>query len=100
MVLNEFLDEHEDFVALIVGMTRHPFDSGKHRNRVVPCAGLPLDVTIGLIAMSDLFVGVDSFALHAADLHRVPGVGLFGPTAPGEFGFRFGPGLQFLPQVL
>jgi len=27
--------------------------------------------------------------LHAADLYRVPGVGLFGPTDPREFGFRF-----------
>jgi ADP-heptose:LPS heptosyltransferase len=27
--------------------------------------------------------------LHLADLYQVPGVGLFGPTDPSEFGFRF-----------
>ena len=26
--------------------------------------------------------------LHAADFLRVPGVGLFGPTSPHQFGFR------------
>jgi len=29
--------------------------------------------------------------LHAADLLRIPGVGLFGPTAPWQYGFRFAP---------
>jgi len=29
--------------------------------------------------------------LHAADLARVPGVGLFGPTHPATWGFRFAP---------
>jgi hypothetical protein len=29
--------------------------------------------------------------LHAADLARVPGVGLFGPTRSATWGFRFGP---------
>jgi hypothetical protein len=27
--------------------------------------------------------------LHAADLFRVPGVGIFGPTDPQKWGFRF-----------
>jgi ADP-heptose:LPS heptosyltransferase len=38
---------------------------------------------------SDLFLGADSSMLHAADLFRVPGVGLFGPTDPRRYGFRF-----------
>jgi hypothetical protein len=29
--------------------------------------------------------------LHVADLARVPGVGLFGPTNAKEFGFYIGP---------
>jgi len=29
--------------------------------------------------------------LHAADLFRVPGVGLFGPTDPYRWGFRLSP---------
>jgi hypothetical protein len=29
--------------------------------------------------------------LHVADMARVPGVGLFGPTSAKEFGFYIGP---------
>jgi ADP-heptose:LPS heptosyltransferase len=46
---------------------------------------------MGLVANADLFVGIDSSMLHAADLARVPGVGLFGPTRAATWGFRFGP---------
>jgi ADP-heptose:LPS heptosyltransferase len=46
---------------------------------------------MGLVATADLFVGIDSSMLHAADLARVPGVGLFGPTRAVEWGFRFAP---------
>jgi ADP-heptose:LPS heptosyltransferase len=45
---------------------------------------------MGLVGEADLFVGVDSCMLHVADLFRVPGVGLFGPTRPRQWGFRFG----------
>jgi ADP-heptose:LPS heptosyltransferase len=44
-----------------------------------------------LVGTADLFVGIDSSMLHAADLARVPGVGLFGPTRAAEWGFRFAP---------
>jgi ADP-heptose:LPS heptosyltransferase len=27
--------------------------------------------------------------LHAADLHRIPSVGIFGPTDPQKWGVRF-----------
>jgi len=43
------------------------------------------------VAESDLFVGVDSCMLHVADMARIPGVGLFGPTNAKEFGFYIGP---------
>jgi len=59
--------------------------------RFIPCQELILPAAIALVAHADLFVGIDSCFLHAADLYRVPGVGLFGPTSPNEFGFRFGP---------
>ena len=58
-------------------------------DRVIPSCGLSLDFALALIAEADLFVGIDSSFLHAADLFRVPGVGMFGPTAPSEWGFRF-----------
>jgi ADP-heptose:LPS heptosyltransferase len=43
------------------------------------------------VAESDFFIGVDSCMLHVADIARVPGVGLFGPTNVKEFGFYIGP---------
>jgi len=34
---------------------------------------------------------IDSCTLHVADLFRVPGLGLFGPSSCTEYGFRFAP---------
>ncbi len=57
--------------------------------RVTGLEGLALDRAMSVVAAADLFVGVDSCMLHVADLHRRPGVGLFAPTAPARFGFRW-----------
>jgi hypothetical protein len=88
-LLDTFLDRHADFIALVVGGVDLHLDRGRCGSRVIQCCGLPLDVSFAVVGGSDLFVGVDSCMLHAADLYRVPGVGLFGPTEPREFGFRF-----------
>jgi len=90
-VLDRFLGRHPDFVALVVGTEDLGLDRGVHGERVVPCYGLPLGVSLALVTHADLFCGVDSCMLHAADLARVPGVGVFGSTHTAEFGFRFGP---------
>jgi hypothetical protein len=90
-VIDRFLADHGDFVVFVVGMCDCTFRGDRSRPRVVDCCGLPLDLTMQLVAASDLFLGIDSCMLHAADLGRVPGVGLFGPTSSVEFGFRFGP---------
>lgn len=58
-------------------------------SRVVACNDLPLDTAMSLIRHSDAFIGVDSCMLHAADMFRVPGVGLFTVTDPDEYGFYF-----------
>jgi ADP-heptose:LPS heptosyltransferase len=58
-------------------------------HHVIPCYGISMVTSMALIAVADAFVGIDSCLLHAADLFRVPGVGIFGPTNPMEFGFRF-----------
>jgi len=91
--LDQFLDSHADFVALIVGHPQCPVDTEqwRHADRVIPCYGLPLASSCCLVAESDLFVGVDSCMLHVADMARIPGVGLFGPTNAKEFGFYIGP---------
>jgi ADP-heptose:LPS heptosyltransferase len=90
-VLEWFLERHSDTVVLDVGLCDLGLDRLSCGDRVIPCAGLPLSVAIGLLQWGNLFIGVDSCFLHAADLFRVPGVGLFGPTNSREFGFRFGP---------
>ena len=90
-VIDRFLASHRDFVVIVVGMEDCTFHGDRSRARVLDCCRLPLDLTMQLVGLSDLFLGVDSCMLHAADLGRVPGVGLFGGTRSAEFGFRFGP---------
>lgn len=90
-VLDRFLSRHRDFVAWVVGMGHEELNVGRERDRVLPYLGLPLALTMGLVASADLFLGIDSCMLHAADLARVPGVGLFGPTQATLWGFRFAP---------
>jgi ADP-heptose:LPS heptosyltransferase len=88
-MLDRFLSRHRDFVAWVVGMGPEELNVGQQRDRVHPYLGVPLDLAMGMVATADLFVGIDSCMLHAADLARVPGVGIFGPTHPGRWGFRF-----------
>jgi len=91
--LDTFLDRHTNFVVLLVGRPECVFDTERLRNagRVIPCYGLSLPSSCCLVAESDLFIGIDSCMLHVADMARVPGVGLFGPTNAKEFGFYIGP---------
>ena len=91
--LDAFLDKHTNFVVLLVGRPDRTVDTKQWRNaeRVIPCYGLSLPSSCCLVAESDLFIGIDSCMLHVADLARVPGVGLFGPTNMKEFGFYIGP---------
>ncbi len=60
-------------------------------DRILAGLGLELGDALAVVAAADRFVGVDSCFLHAADLARVPSIGLFGPTDPHEFGFRWAP---------
>ena len=91
--LDAFLEKHGDFVVLLVGRPERPVDTERWRNadRVIPCYGLALPSSCCLVAESDFFIGIDSCMLHVADMARVPGVGLFGPTSAREFGFYIGP---------
>jgi len=96
--LDIFLSFHKDFMALLVGHTRQPLDSGSRGDRVIPCYGLSLSVSLSLVSQVNIFLGVDSCMLHAADFARVPGVGLFGPTRAEEFGFLVGPNITIQSQ--
>lgn len=90
-LLDAFLDRHPDFVVAAVGLRDSGLGEGRHGARVFPCYGFPLSVGMALVGHADLFLGIDSCMLHAADLFGVPGVGLFGPTSGQSWGFRFGP---------
>jgi ADP-heptose:LPS heptosyltransferase len=90
-LLDRFLLRHRDFVAWIVGMGHEELNAGSEGDRIISYLGLPLDLSMGLVANADFFLGIDSCMLHAADLARVPGVGMFGPTRSTTWGFRFGP---------
>lgn len=92
-VIDKFIDRHPDYVAFIFDQERFGLDSGKHGSRVfpMPCSEISLARSFAILTEADLFLGIDSCMLHLADLYRIPGVGLFGPTNPHEFGFRFGP---------
>jgi len=90
-LLDRFLSRHPDFVAWVVGMGHEDLNVGRERDRVFSYLGTPLDLAMGMVTDADLFVGIDSCMLHAADLAHVPGVGLFGPTPPAVWGFRFAP---------
>lgn len=87
--LNRFLHRHKDAYALLLGTHDSGIETGPYENRIIPCYGLSLDCSLALLQTTDVFLGVDSCFLHQADLSRVPGVGLFGPTSPAEFGFLF-----------
>jgi ADP-heptose:LPS heptosyltransferase len=91
-LLDLFLSRHPEFIVFVVGAQDLHLDVGQHGRRIIPCYNLPLPLSLALIGEVDLFLGVDSCMLHAADLFRIPGVGLFGPLfGPAshiKYGFR------------
>jgi ADP-heptose:LPS heptosyltransferase len=90
-VLDWLLHRDPSVVVAELGWQDVGLDYGRHEHRVVRCRSLPLPLAMAFVGTADLFLGVDSCFLHAADLYRVPGVGLFGPSRSHEFGFRFAP---------
>lgn len=90
-VLDGFLHRHPDFIAFVVGVQSVGLDRGRYGHRVVSFIGVPLALSVALAGEADLFLGVDSVILHAADLGRIPGVALFGPSNCASWGFRFAP---------
>jgi len=92
-VLDRFLTSHTEYIAVLVNYAPYPLELADeaNRRRLVAEGGLPLADALCLVHYSDCFLGVDSCMLHAADVGRVPSVGLFGPTDAHEFGFLVGP---------
>jgi ADP-heptose:LPS heptosyltransferase len=97
-VLHTFLQRHADFIVLLIGMKDCGIENHINSNRLIPLLRLDLPSTWCIISMSDFFLGVDSCFLHAADFAYVPSVGMFGPTAHMEFGFKLAPNITIQAQ--
>ena len=84
-VIQVLLAARPDLFGMVSSL--HPLDLEGFDDRVV---GLGTDyiTTLSILKYCDFFLGIDSCFLHAADLFRVPGVALFGPTTPDEWGFH------------
>lgn len=87
--VERFLAGHPDWVVWDLGRGEHGLDAGPCGARVFPCTGLSFGTSLALVAASDAFLGIDSCMLHAADLARVPALGLFGPSSIYRWGLRF-----------
>jgi ADP-heptose:LPS heptosyltransferase len=92
-VLHGFLKPRPEWIALLVDYQRQlpTLADADTEAQVVDATGLPLEEALCLVQHADLFVGVDSSMLHAADFGDVPSVGLFISTSAREFGFLLAP---------
>jgi ADP-heptose:LPS heptosyltransferase len=91
--LDRFLSQRPEYKAIVFSLA--PIDFGIHPDRVMYCDE-HLELSLALMRRADLFFGVDSCFLHAADLYRIPGVALFGPTKPTHWGFRLSKSFRHL----
>jgi hypothetical protein len=87
-VLGQFLAERPEYKVIVSSIS--PIDFGVYPKRVMVCDA-HLEFAFAVMRHVDLFLGVDSCFLHAADLFRVPGVALFGPSDSRHWGFRLSP---------
>ena len=94
-ILERFLAGRPEYKVIVSSLA--PIDFGVHPERVRRCDE-HLEFTLALMRSVDLFLGVDSCFLHAADLFRIPGVALFGPTKPTEWGFRLSPNFRHVAE--
>lgn len=87
-VLCRVLERSEDLMAVMVDYRPPERMCACHEHRIIRLPGLMLENAMRIVTLSDLFFGIDSCMLHAADHAGVPGVVLFGPeTEAYEFGY-------------
>jgi ADP-heptose:LPS heptosyltransferase len=87
--LRVLLTKHSDLFIIVVSRDPPSFQIESLGEAAIAITRVALPFFLALIARADIFIGVDSVGLHAADLWGVPAIGLFGPTRPEEWGFRF-----------
>jgi len=90
-LVKEIVTSDENIVVIYIGVISAARDLEMISPQVIVMTDIPLALAMYLASQADYFIGVDSCMLHVADLARVPGVGIFGPSKPEEFGFRFSP---------
>jgi ADP-heptose:LPS heptosyltransferase len=95
IAITSLLQSHPELHVLLVGRSNPGIDV--NHDRIYSTYGVPLPAALALVSVADVFLGIDSCFLHAADLFRIPGVGLFGPTQPREFGFYLSPHAHLRP---
>lgn len=90
ITIDKFLERHTNYIAVIVGLRHNLTFRGIHtKARVIDFSRTPLGLSFAIVSIADIFLGIDSCMLHTADLFRIPSVGIFGPTDPYKWGFRF-----------
>jgi hypothetical protein len=90
-VLEHFLDARSNYTVFLSSVLRYPLQVRSHHQHRVVWVDEHLELALAILKHADLFLGIDSCFLHAADLFRIAGIGLFGPTDPYRFGFRLSP---------
>ena len=86
-VLSAFLAANDGWCVAVLGIDAALLRRALATGHVIPVGAVSLAEAIRLVAKADLFLGIDSCMLHVADLCRVPGVALFGPTRSEQFGY-------------
>jgi ADP-heptose:LPS heptosyltransferase len=86
--IGAFLGRNKNFYVAIVGCDDYNLDNIKCANRIRNCNRASLSTALAIVSSADLFVGIDSCMLHAADIANVASVGLFGPTNVNQWGCR------------
>jgi hypothetical protein len=96
--LSRVLKRHPDWAVVDVARSSRGLPTGAccALSAGRPRTRLSLTQAFATVAAADAFLGADSCMLHLADLHGVPGVGLFGPAEDAplgatSMGFRFAP---------
>jgi Glycosyltransferase family 9 (heptosyltransferase) len=89
-VVKHFLEAHPEFMVFTTSVEPYPLDLGHLGDHLV-WVDEHLELSFAILSHADVFLGIDSCFLHAADLWRLPGLALFGPSDPNRWGFRLSP---------
>lgn len=99
-VLTSFLNLHPEYLVIILDPEPTELQDLLNHERVSFFINRSLAEIFALVGIADLFLGIDSCLLHAADLAGIPGIGLFAHTNPQKFGFRFAPHYHIIDRSM